>query len=83
MCTDRGQHGNTVMFACYSHMHISFPSQRREGFGFSELQQTVCELNCHFTLLLEVAPVHLNHFYILESCSLDLIHALKCMGPLN
>lgn len=54
--------------------------ESREGFGFLELQQTVCELNCRFTLLLEVAPVHLNHFYTLKSCAFSLTHALKCMG---
>lgn len=74
-----------TVFACYSHMHISFPSQRKEGFGFSESQQTVCEPNCHFPLPLEVAPVHLKHFYILKSCafSLCITRALKCVGQLN
>lgn len=86
MCPDRGQRRNTIMFACYSHMHISFPSRRRErGSEFSELQQPVCELNCQLPLPLEVAPVYLNNSYILKSCSfsVDLIHALKCIDQLN
>lgn len=44
----------------FTYMHISFPSRRGEGFGFSALQQPVCEVNCHFPLALEVAPAHLN-----------------------
>lgn len=67
MCPHRGRCRNTVMFACYSHMRISSPRPRRGSLGFLDSQQSVCELNCHLPLLLGMAPVNLNHLFILKS----------------
>lgn len=56
----------TLMFACYSHEHASVPRWRRHDLGFSRLQPTVYEPNCHFLLTFDLAPVDSSSFYLLK-----------------
>lgn len=55
------KHHYASLVITYAHW---FPQPGKRGSEFLELQQT--EVNCHSSLPLELAPVHLNHFYILH-----------------